>query len=145
MKENFIMAAQLITPELRNAYFSFRLAEDEFNRPNEDVVTLCACNRLRGSMTGFLRSFLKSKFVTFSDKDFADDLLKLCTIVDYQFKAIDLSCFICNHEGTTKNTSHCFSVEKMKDCFTQSRMVKNLVLAKLNISEKDFEVNLESA
>jgi len=134
-----MIQTQLIPASLRNAFFSYRIAENEYNRPIEDAVTLCACNKMRGSVEEFLRSFLRHNDAAFNHLDYFNDLLNRCANIDSQFKAIDLSCFVCNNEGGNGHEKYCFSAEKMKDCFIQTRMVKNLVLAKLNLSEKDFE------
>jgi len=134
------MASKLITSDLRNAFLSYRLAENEFNRPNEDVVTLCACNKMRTSVEQFLRSYLRHQDIPFSTHDCFEDLLGRCGVIDKQFNDLNLSCFTCSHQDSYEaDKKYCFSLSKMRECFIQTRLVKDMVFAKLCVSESDFE------
>lgn len=125
--------------QLENALQSFRIAENELNRPNEDAVTICACHNTRNSVNGFLHSYLLSKSGDNPEKHL-DDLLKQCSKVDSQFTKIDLSCFKCGTSDTNEcDSQYCLSVEKVDECFNQAKAVKELVLEKLKLSEKDFD------
>ena len=128
-----------IPQTLQDAFQSFRMAENEMNRPHEDTVAFCACHNMRNSINIFLLSFLADNSVQIAGKKKFEDLLKYCKKIDPQFKAIDLSCFNCKQDGVTNcDEKYCLSVKKVNECFVQTKMVKNLVLAKLKISEKDF-------
>jgi hypothetical protein len=128
---------------LQSALKSFRLAENEMNRPGEDVVAYCACHNMRESVNIFLLSYLASKLVQLPGESKFNDLLSYCKKLDPQFKAINLSCVDCRNNGMTNTDSHyCFSTKKINQCFMQAKMVKNLVLAKMEISEKDLELLL---
>jgi hypothetical protein len=128
-----------IPPSLQNAFQSFRMAENEMNRPHEDAVAFCACHNMRNCVNIFLLSFLADNAVQVSGEKKFEDLLKYCKKIDSQFKAIDLSCFNCKHDGATNcDEKYCLSIKKVNECFVQTKMVKNLVLAKLKISEKEL-------
>ncbi|MCX6290329.1 MAG: hypothetical protein NT126_01035 [Bacteroidetes bacterium] len=133
------MIPENIFRTVKNAMDSLRVAENELNRPTEDTVTLCACYSTRNSVNGFLHSYLLSKSSDNQEK-YLDDLLDQCSKIDSQFKKVDLSCFKCgvsNKEQCEKN--YCLSVDKVNECYSQANMVKQLVMEKLNLSEKDFE------
>jgi hypothetical protein len=134
------MSNSKLTPSLKHALKSFQIAEAELNRPSEDMVTLCACQHMRNSVNDFLESFLAGKSIDIIEDKTFDELIQYCTRVDAQFKAIDSSCFLCNMNNTKNVTAkYCLSPKKVNECFVEARMLKNLVLAKLNISEKDLE------
>jgi hypothetical protein len=122
-----------------NALRSFRIAENEINRPNEDAVLLCACYTTRISISRFLQSYLQSTSPG-NREDNMHQLLDECIRLDRQFSKIDLSCFNCGETGTECNNQYCLSGEKVSECYTRARDVKDLVLEKLNLSEKDFDV-----
>ena len=123
---------------LHQAFESFRLAENEMNRPGEDVVAFCACQNMRNSINIFLLTYLASKSVQVEGEKKFNDLLTYAKKLDPQFKAINLSCFECKNNGSGKGASHyCLSPDKVNECFVQTKMVKNLVLSKMEISEKD--------
>jgi cobalamin biosynthesis Co2+ chelatase CbiK len=129
-----------LTPSLQEAFKSFQIAEAEVHRPGEDMVTLSACTHLRNSVQSFLQSFLESKSVDIIEQKEFDELLRYCNKLDVQFKAIDLTCFACKKVGAKDGEEkYCLSVEKVNQCFVETKMLKNLVLAKLHLSEKDFE------
>jgi hypothetical protein len=133
------MIPPLIRQSLEQAMQSFRIAENELNRPNEDAVTLCACHNTRNSVNGFLHSYLLSKSSDNREKHL-DDLLSQCSKIDDQFKAIDLSCFKCGtSDKDTCDHNYCLSVEKVDECFNQAKVVKDLVLKKLAVTEKELD------
>jgi len=133
------MVPDNIRRSIENAMQSLRVAENELNRPNEDAVTLCACYNTRNSVNGFLHSFLLSRSSDHPEK-YLDELLNQCSGIDAAFKSIDLSCFKCGTSGKEScDSNYCLSVDKVNECFSRALVVKQLVLEKLLLSEKDFE------
>ena len=124
---------------IERALHSFRIAENEFNRPHEDTVTLCTCYYTRNSIDEFLRAFLfeKSAVTDFTLK--SEQLLNECLKLDSQFRKIDLSCFACNCAEEAREQHYCLAAEKVKECFQTAQAVKELVMSGLNIAESDFE------
>ena len=140
---------QKLNQSLWSAYESLRVAERELMRPNEDAVTLCACQCTRNSACEFLRSFLFSKtfnpleilptgFNRFENSSLSD-LLRQCAKIDPHFNAIDLACFDCRNAGSGEcEKDYCLSVEKVNECFERTHVIRELVMAKLKLLEKDF-------
>lgn len=122
-----------------SAFESLRVAERELLRPNEDAVTLCACQCTRNSASSFFRSYLFSK----TNNDFHDyslsDLQYQCAKIDPHFNSIDLTCFECrNDDAKACEKNYCLTVEKVSRCFEQANIIRELVMAKLKFLEKDF-------
>ena len=134
------MKTDAVHQSLGIALQELRIAEDELNRPTEDAVTLCACISTRNALNGFLRTFLLKHNPSVSRNLNSDELLNQCTRIDPQFKSLDLSSFACRHVVGEEECEkmYCLSVEKVNECFETVRAAKDLVLAKLNVSEKDF-------
>ncbi len=130
---------QKLNQSLWSAYESLRVAERELMRPNEDAVTLCACQCTRNSAREFLRSFLFSKTFNRFENSSLSDLLHQCAEIDPHFNAIDLSCFDCRNADSGECEKHyCLSVEKVNECFERTHVIRELVMAKLKLLEKDF-------
>jgi hypothetical protein len=124
---------------LRQALQQLHIAEHELNRPDEDAVTLCACNSTRNALNGFLRTFLLKHSESVHADLKPDEMLSMCMHIDPKFGTISLSGFTCNHLNDEANCDmYCLSVEKVNECFKAAKAVKDLVLTKLQLSEKDF-------
>ena len=133
------MVPENVRQSVEHAMQSFRIAENELNRPNEDAVTLCACHTTRNSVNKFLHSYLLSQSADTIEKHL-DDLLSQCSKLDSRFDAIDLSCFKCGTSDKDEcEHTYCLSVEKVSECFNQATAVKQLVMEKLQLSERDFQ------
>ncbi len=132
------MIQENIRQSIENALQSFRIAENEINRPNEDSVAPCVCFGTRTSINHFLNSYLLSKAIENKENQL-EKILKQCESFDPNFSAIDLSCFKCDSTAEVScDSSYCLSADKVNECFIQAKKVKDLVFKKLEISEKDF-------
>jgi len=133
------MIMEEVNKSLWNAFETLRIAEQELQRPNEDVVALCACQCTRISAEGFFRSYLLSKSPEKNENESLSDLLDECAKLDSHFSTIDLSCFNCKNTNEKEcDKKYCLSVDKVNECFEQTHIIRNLVLSKLKLSEKDF-------
>ena len=131
---------QKIKQSLWTAHESLRVAERELMRPNEDAVTLCACQCTRNSASEFLRSYLANKSSKPFDNYSLSGLKKQCEMIDPHFKAIDLSCFDCRNTAAGDcDKSYCLAVDKVNECVEKTHVIRELVMAKLKLQEKDFQ------
>ncbi len=131
---------QKINQTLWSAYESLRVAERELMRPNEDAVTLCACQCTRNAAFEFLRSYLATKSSKPFDNYSLSGLLHQCALIDPHFKTIDISCFECRKtEASDCDKSYCIAVEKVNECVEKTHVIRELVMAKLKLMEKDFQ------
>jgi len=67
------------------------LAQEELNRPAEDVVSYMVCRSVKKSISSYLMGFLLKNKVLFNEEETVHDLLKKCQEVNNKFKSIDLS------------------------------------------------------
>ena len=124
---------------LREAFETLRIAEREFMRPSEDAVTLCACQSVRVAAGKFLHSFLLINGCERSSETYLADLLKQCAGIDPHFKTIDLSCFDCgNTDLNCCDEIYCLTLEKVNECLEKTQAIRELVMTKLKLREKDF-------
>lgn len=116
---------------LREALLRFKRAEAELKRPRKDVVAYSVCQSSKQAVEMFLRSYLgKAGCGEMQLKA----LLERCCRVDNHFRSIDISSFACDGN----KCSYCLSVEKIESCFDSLRVVKEFVMAKLEVTEKEL-------
>ena len=134
------MESASLRESLNSALKALRAAEDEMNRPDEDVVTPCSCHFTRLALNGFLRAFLAGHRTMPEILSDSDELLALCSSIDPQFESVNLSSFVCRiREGEPSNDDlFCLSVDKVSDCLRTTREVRDMVLQKLKLRESDF-------
>ena len=125
---------------LGNALKALRVAEDELSRPVEDVVTACSCQFTRMALNGFLRTFLLHVQSTVDPALNSDELLALCSKVDPGFSSVNLSSFACRNQPGEAGVDkmYCLHVDKVNECLNTTRTIKDLVLARLQVSEIDI-------
>ena len=67
------------------------LAQEELNRPAEDVVSYMVCRSVNKSISSYLMGFLLKNKMVFGEEETVHDLLKKCQQINSKFKRIDLS------------------------------------------------------
>jgi hypothetical protein len=122
-----VMDKELVYRSFETAVRDLRIAEDELFRPDEDAVTMCACNCTRNALNGFLKTFLLSRNVAIQNGMSSDELLACCALNDQRFIAVNLAAFACRHQAS----SYCLSIEKVNNCYQTTCLVKDIVLSEL--------------
>lgn len=111
-------------------------AEGELCRPEEDVVTYCACHFTRKSINDFLRAYLLNRKKSTSDAETLDDLFTRCSKLEPKFRDIDLSCFGCiNVHNNVCDEKFCLSVDHVNTCYARANEIKDMVLGFIKLPE----------
>jgi hypothetical protein len=118
---------------LNDASAMLQIASDELSRPGDDVVTVGACQCIRNSVVGFLRSYLLEKKSLFKFHNSLEKLLLECIMLDSTFSSIDISCFLCKTEDGDCSHIYCLTHHRVHECFECAKMIKEFVLSKLNL------------
>lgn len=120
---------------IHKAEQELQIAQQEMNKPHEDVVTLSACNNLRSSMRHLMIQYLLSKGVQSNEHMSLDQLMDLCIIENENFSRVHISALKCKHlEGAACDAKYCLSVENVDCCMEAATDLKNIVLEELNIT-----------
>ena len=133
------MVTTEIKNSLRHTLNELRVAENELNRPVEDVVTLSLCLTARRSMNTLMHNFLISNNVI-ADRDLSlQHLLAECKKLDKNFEKVDLSKIFCNGLNHSQcEDKHCLTYNNVEECVTVAKGIKDIVLEKLNIRESEL-------
>lgn len=117
-------------PELLQVAISdYNAAQEEMNRPKHDVVTHSVCHLTRQAIGNFLKLYLESKNITYSETDSLEHLINMCKAKDPEFINFDFATLQCSHLPTQDNpANYCLREEKVEHCFTLLDQLKSKVL-----------------
>ncbi len=92
-------------------------ADEEYNRPEEDIVSYGVCKNSQYAIENFLKGYLAENNVDPESFDSINSLYVECKKINPKFEEIDLTEFGC--ESDTFNEDHCDEkeMEKVNNCF----------------------------
>lgn len=112
---------------LQRGTAQLEFANEEVNRPSEDVVSLCICSQAKSSIADLLSSFLLMKGIDFTHADTLEQLRKKCSDVDDDFSVLDFTGMDCHPTKIPNESHYCFGIERVKECLRIANEVKKLV------------------
>ena len=129
----------MITEEIRNSLKQANQvllqAEEELNRPHEDVVTLSACQSVRTSMKLMMRHYLTALGAKHTEGMSMEELLNACIKTNDIFSRIDVSNIECKGIGHDKcEGKYCLSIENVSCCITAANQLKAIVWSELKVN-----------
>jgi hypothetical protein len=130
------MITKEINDSLRHAYRDLLNAEIELNRPQEDVVTLSACNAVRNSMKQMMQLYLAALLIPAKENPSLAELLDQCVKANQSFDKIDLGNIECKGiDHAHCDGRYCLSVDNVSDCLTAANQLKTLVWKEFKVTE----------
>jgi hypothetical protein len=134
------MVSNEIMDSLKQTLSELRIAENELNRPVEDVVTLSLCVTARKSMSKLMHLYLHSKNLPHNPEHGLHDLLDACLKSDKQFEDIKLDKIYCNGLNHAQcEDKHCLNYGNVEECVNTANRIKGIVLNKLELKESDLD------
>jgi len=123
---------------LQRASNQLEIANEEINRPSEDVVCYSICFRAKCSLTDLLISYLIINDIDSSAANNLEDLQKMCSAIDKNFADLEFASMDC-HPTKIKNEEHyCLGIERVKECLRIANRVKELVWQEYKKNEKKY-------
>ena len=92
-----------------------RAANEELNRPEEDVVAYLVCEHSRYAIENFLKGFLLKKGIDPSGYDSIESMYLECINHNKEFEKIDLNNFTCNY--IDHDMAYCNDISKVSHCY----------------------------
>ena len=133
------MVKSKLRHSLKKTLSELKIAENEINRPNEDVVTLSVCLTARQSMLAMMRLFLLSKSVSHNEGECVCDLMKQCIKIDKEFESIGLTKLMCSQlQAVDCEKTYCLSIQNVTHCIATANKLKLLVMNKLQFTESEI-------
>lgn len=112
-----------------NTYFIsaeefLNLANEAICHPEEDIVPYNVCHKSYDAIDNFLKGYLHSQNVSFSDKAKIQELLELCKENNAKFNELNLS--LIEHRKETEDVW--MNVERAEDYLSLAEKTKQIVL-----------------
>ena len=106
---------------------SLSLAEHEWERAEEDVVTHMICHHSRLALANYLAGYLIRKEVAVHHPVTLASLLDQCRLLDARFEHIDLSPVGCRFE--THDFKYCLDTHQVDACIQIARQARDIITA----------------
>lgn len=100
-------------------------ANDEFFRPEEDLVTYSVCKNAQFSIENFLKGYLLQHKVDVIGDETLDNLYEKCSNINKNFAQLDLSALQCRSHKL--NTRDCSDVPKVSKCLNTANELEALL------------------
>ncbi|MFO8147179.1 MAG: hypothetical protein ACQEWG_12775 [Bacteroidota bacterium] len=100
-------------------------ANDEFFRPEEDLVTYSVCKNAQFSIENFLKGYLLQHKVDVVGDETLDHLYEKCLNINKNFAQLDLSELQCRSHNL--NTRDCSDVPKVSKCLNTANILEALL------------------
>ena len=130
------MITEAISSSLKMVARQLSEAETELNRPQDDVVTISACQTIRNSMKDMMEIYLSANAIPLKQNASLDDLLIQCTGSSQAFSAVDLSNIECKGIGHNHcDGKYCLSVDNVTFCVNAANQLKSVVWNEFKVSD----------
>ena len=106
---------ELAKATLNNAIDHLRLANEELNRPEEDVVCFSACKHAQFATLNYLKGYLLQQGIEPTQDMTVQDLYDRCMSINPHFAKVDLETMACRNQFTKGND--CNELSKVSACF----------------------------
>jgi len=129
------MITEKMNTSLRQAYKELLDAENELNRPLEDVVTLSACQSVRSAMSQMLQTYLAAFGQAPQPLACLSDLMEACKKISRDFEGVyiaDIACKDIDH--THCDGKYCLSLEHVSGCIAAANKIKDIVWHEFNLN-----------
>ena len=100
-------------------------ADNELNRPEEDVVSPLVCNISRLAIRKYLTGYLLKNGIEPEIPTSMETLLNQCKSHNSKFSEIDFSNIDCKDHA--EDTNYCLSTEKVGGCFKVAQFTEGIV------------------
>ncbi len=100
-------------------------ANDEFFRPEEDLVTYSVCKNAQFSIENFLKGYLLQHNVEVGKCKTLDCMYKKCLDINKNFAQLDLSALQC--KSHILDTRDCSDVPKVSKCLNAANQLEALL------------------
>ena len=122
------MKSEAIVKSLQDAHAALLMAENELSRPQEDVVTLSACNTVRNSLREMFENYLDAHGIKTTLNSSLEELKDQCISANILFRNIDLRNVECKGEDHAHcDGKYCLSVTNVSTCLAVAKQVKGII------------------
>ncbi len=101
---------------LNQAFYRLESAQEELNRPDEDVMAFAICHQVRGALNDMMSAYLLMKGVNASDAITLEDLRTKSAEFDPGFKQLELTSMVCHPGQIEGEKCFCMDLDRVRAC-----------------------------
>lgn len=132
------MRTMEIKKSLRLAFADLQKAQNELNRPEEDLVPLCVCSSARHSMSAMMRLFLLTKTLNTEEDASLKALFRKCGEYEKEFNRLNLDNLLCQSlKLSACEDKNCISLKNLNACVALTGRLKDIVSKILQPEDKE--------
>ncbi len=127
---------------LIKAINDYKSAQKLLSQPEEEIITDTACFHCQQAVEKMLKAFLINYDIEFGRTHSIEYLIKLCSKIDKDFERLyEITEGLTEYAVEVRYPEEFYipSVEEAKEAFDAATKVKEFVLKKLRINEKDLK------
>jgi hypothetical protein len=128
----------MITPNivsgLQDAAGLLQFANNELQKPSQQVVSIATCMDARNAMRRMMQQYLMAHNFQTEDLVTLTALKDACSVFNPKFKDTDFRYVECRDEDHDKcNENYCLSIEHVANCVGAANQIKETVFTEFNI------------
>lgn len=97
-------------------------AQNELNRPAEDVVPFMVCHNAREAIADYFKGYILRQDAQYNEDDSLEDLLHQCQAIDLRYEEFDLSPF-----NFKRDEAYSAEFGRMKCCIELAQEIGHMV------------------
>jgi len=102
-------------------------AEEELNKPHEDVMTLAVCQGTKMAIDNYFKAYLLKHQVQNVEEGDLMTRYEQCITFKPEFAKINLASFDCIHDDKCSMSEYCMSINKVSECVKIAEDFRNLI------------------
>jgi len=102
-------------------------AEEELNKPHEDVMTLAVCQGTKMAIDNYFKAYLLKHQVQNVEEGDLMTRYQQCITFKSEFGEINLKSFECIHDDKCSMSEYCMSINKVSECVKIAEDFRNLI------------------
>jgi hypothetical protein len=102
-------------------------AEEELNKPYDDVMTISVCQGTKLAIDNFFKAYLLKHQVKDVEQGDIMSRYEQCLSFKPEFSNFDFKSFECIHDEKCSMSSYCMSIEKVSECVKVAEGFRNIV------------------
>lgn len=111
----------------RQAVSRLEVAQEELNRPDDDVMTLSVCYQSRTVLADIMGAYLTLKGTDFSKAADLESLRQLSAGSDPRFSDLDLQAMVCHPTKTVNEPCFCMDLNRVRACLDMAEQCRGWV------------------
>lgn len=112
---------------LSQAIYRLDSAQEELNRPDEDVMAFAICHQVRNALTDMMTAFLMTKGKDTGNAATLEDLRAMSIKFDQRFNQIELASMVCHPGQLEGEKCFCMDIDRVRACLKIANDCKKIV------------------